>query len=219
MIATNQDTTAMNPTERDLDLLRVLTSCTRVLLVDHIAAVWWPRCQNANRAWHRLEALRRYGWLERHTVCVHPIIHAKKPLFAWMPGQDDPDADRITHQAQLRWNETACPTEVFVSSRKTSGLLGCHVYGLPPLERRDHELHVASVYVQYRMCHQAMADMWVAAFALPKTGYRESRPDAILRDHSGRLVRAIRACGRCRSPQLEGFHDYCVEQSLPYELW
>ena len=112
-----------------------------------------------------------------------------------------------------------CPTEVIVSSRETASLLGSSVYGLPPLERRDHELHVSAVYVQYEICHKEMADMWVAAFALPKTGYRESRPDAMLRNTAGESLRAIRACGRCRATQLERFHNYCVEQSLPYELW
>jgi hypothetical protein len=219
MIANIRNITAMNPTDRDLDLLRVLTTCTRVLSVGQIAAVWWADCQNANTVRHRLKTLECCGWLEQHSINAHPVIHMKEPLFAWIPGKDDPNADHIAHQATHRMAQPSCTTDVCVASRKAACALGSPAYGLPSLERRDHELHIASVFVQYKTWRQPMADWWIASFALPRTGYRESRPDAMLRKTTGHFVRAIRAVGRCQATQVERFHDYCVEHSLPYELW
>lgn len=209
----------MIPTDRDLDLLQVLTTCTRVLSVGQIASVWWPDCQNVNTVLHRLKNLERCGWLEQYSINVRPVIHVKEPLFAWIPGQEDPNADHIAHQAKPRLAQPSCTTDVCVASRKAACALGSPACGLPPLERRDHELHIASVYVHYKTCRQAVADLWVGASILPRTGYRESCPDAMLRDSTGQLVRAIRTVGRCQATQVERFHDYCVEHSLPYELW
>ena len=53
----------------------------------------------------------------------------------------------------------------------------------------------------------------------PKAGFRIKNPDAFLLDDSGKPMRVVESAGRYGIPQIESFHQHCVERDLPYELW
>ena len=141
------------------------------------------------------------------------------PLFRWKPGAQEPDAERISRQTQTRWSQPARPMAVYVASPRAACLFGSTARGLPPVEHRNHDLWLASVYVRYRTMYPRLADLWVGEHALPKAGYRVKDPDAFLRDKDGRVLCVIESTGRYSEAQIESFHEHCAEYDLPYELW
>lgn len=209
----------MTITERDLDLLETLTLRVPMLTLRQTAELWWPEARSQRAARQRLALLAKSGWIQQHTVNVHPPLATLRPLFAWKPGAEDPDAERIACESRARWFQPARPTEVCVASPRAAGLFGSTARGLPSLEHRDHDLRLAAVYVHYRHALPRLATLWVGQSARPKAGYRLKDPDALLRHDKGRIRRAIQVAGRWNAAQIESFHEYCVDSDLPYELW
>ena len=207
-------------TTRDLDLLETLTLRVRMLTVAHVLRIWWSEAGSQGSARRRLALLTQAGWIEQHIINAHPPLLVLRPLFAWKPGADDPDAEHIAFQTRSRrWSQAARPTEVCVASPRTACLLGSTARKLPPPEHRDHDLRLAAVYTHYRVNHPRLAGSWVGEHALPKAGYRIKDPDAYLRDGNGRVFRVIESAGRYCAAQVESFHEHCVEYDLAYELW
>ena len=206
-------------TARDLDLLDTLTSRVRILPLHLAAQGWWPEARNQGTARRRLDLLAQAGWIECHIINAHPLLPVLQPLFTWEPGQDAPEADRIASAARSRWSQPARPLEVCVASSQAACLLGSTARRLPPPEHRDHDLRLAAVYVHYRTVLPALAELWIGQHALAKAGYQVKDPDALLCDENGRVLRVIESAGRNGAPQIERFHQHCVEFDLPYELW
>jgi hypothetical protein len=209
----------MTLTPRDIDLLQSLSNHIRILSVDHIAAIWWPDAKNQRTTRHRLGELKHWGWIMQYTVNAHPPLPVTSPLFTWMPGTSGPDAERIACESRARWSQPSCPTEICVATPVTAGLFGSATRRLPPPEHRDHDLRLAAVYTYYRTHRRQMTNLWVGKHALPKVGYQQKSPDAVLRDSDGRVIGVIHSAGRYHTAQVESLHSYCVENNLPYELW
>ena len=55
--------------------------------------------------------------------------------------------------------------------------------------------------------------------ARPKAGFRIKDPDAFLIDAAGKVRRVIESGGKYEPDRVEAFHDHCVTEGLPYELW
>ena len=199
--------------------METLTRRVRLLPMHLAAQVWWPDARNQGTARRRLDLLARAGWIECHLINAHPLLPVLRPLFTWEPGQDAPDAERIASQSRSRWSQPARPLEVCVASSLAACLLGSTARRLPPPEHRDHDLRLAAVYVHYRAVFPRLAELWIGQHALAKAGYQIKDPDALLRDENGRVLRVIESAGRNSAPQIERFHEHCVEFDLPYELW
>ena len=206
-------------TPRDQDFFRVLTQCVRVLMTEQAAAIWWPENTASRTVHRRLAQLARHGWIERHVINAHPLLPVVKPLFAWSPGDEEPDAERIAAVTQNRWTLPAEPTEIVVASARTASLLGSTSRSLPPPEHRDHDLRLSAVYVHYRLKHAQLAKLWLGEHALSKAGFRVKDPDAFLMDANRRVLRVIESAGRYGPQQVASFHEHCAEFDLPYELW
>lgn len=206
-------------TPRDLDLLETLTCRVTMVTARQAIDLWWPNCTGPHRARRCLRRLVKNGLIKRYIINVHPLLPVHRPLFRWRPGVAAPDAERIAAETRARWSQPARPTEVLVASPQTACLMGSSVRRLPPIERRDHTLRLASVYLQYRITLPHLAGLWVGEPALPRSEPGSRGFNALLRDDSGRPLRAIQAVGRWSPDQAERFHAHCAEAELPYELW
>ena len=209
----------MNLTERDLDLIQTLTMRVPMLMVQHVAEVWWPAAVNLHTVNRRIAQLSKAGWIERHIVNAYPSPPGLRPLFSWQPGGDNPDVDRLAQQLPRRWPQQTRPTEVVVATPRTASLLGSAARGLPPLDRRHHDLRVGAVYVHYRRTCPELAGRWVGRDARPKAGEGLKDPDAVLQLGPGSIRCVIQIAGNWEATQVVNFHDYCVASNLPYQLW
>jgi len=108
---------------------------------------------------------------------------------------------------------------VCVASPITANMMGSAACNLPRLEQRDHDLLLAEVFVQYHAEIPNVTDHWHGEHIRAKAGYRIKDPDVFLSDSNGRVIKVIESAGCYSTRQVESFHDYCAECSLPYELW
>jgi hypothetical protein len=84
---------------------------------------------------------------------------------------------------------------------------------------QTHDVHVAVVFLRFRSQFPELVNRWVSEAAI--LGTREDRseklPDALLELDTGPKI--IEFGGSYPKEKVEGFHAYCEDQSLPYELW
>ncbi|MBL8826762.1 MAG: hypothetical protein JNM18_07225 [Planctomycetaceae bacterium] len=206
-------------TDRDLDLLATLTLRVRMLALVHCGELGWSDLRNLAPTVKRLERLAKAGLIESHLINARPLLPTEQPLVAWRPGDGPIDAERISQQTQARWNAAAHPLTVYVATSRTACLYGGTVRGLPPMERRDHELRLASVYVHYRRRLPTEAIGWISIPDLPITDERTKGFDACIHDDNGRFVRIVHCAGRYGPEHVERLHQRCQAHDLPYELW
>ncbi len=206
-------------TSRDLDLLETLTRRVRLLTVHQVAELWWPDGNRQRPARGRLERLFAAKLIELHRMNVHPLLPVNAPLFAWQPGEAEPDFEQLAAHCRDRWNKPAVPMTVCVAAPLTANLLGSTARSVPKREHRNHDLRLASVYVAYRLRKPQLAELWLGEHALPKAGYRIKDPDAFLRRPNGDVLRVIESAGRYDATRVESFHDHCEANEFPYELW
>jgi hypothetical protein len=206
-------------TSRDHDLLETLTCRVSVLTAALAAQLTASGKSRRGIVRRRLRRLASANWLELQTVNAHPLLPVTNPIFAWQPGDDDPDAERLSQLARRRWSRPARPMEVCIASRRAASLFASTAGGRFSQRQVDHDLRLASVYVHYRVHHSELARRWIGEHALPKAGYRIKDPDAFLRDGYGCVFHVIESAGRYTPRQIESFHEYCVENQLGYELW
>ena len=205
-------------TSRDLDLLDTLTLRVRLLTLRQVTELWWPTGENQRCARRRLECLATAKLVEIHRVNAHPLLPVRSPLFAWQPGDADPDCEQLAESCK-RWIRPAVPMTVCVAAPLAANLLGSTACGVPHRDHRNHDLRLASVYAAYRRQKPLLAALWVGEHGLPKAGHRIKDPDAFLRRKDGRVVRVIESAGRYSEVQVQSFHDHCEANELPYELW
>lgn len=205
-------------TSRDWDLIATLTGRVRILAADQLAKLWAVSRRNRRVLSRRMNRLAEAALLELHTINAH-VLTPTRPLYAWCPGDPEPDAQLVSQNARTRWSFAAVPTLVCVAAPLAGNLYGSTSCRLPKPEHRDHDLLLAAVYVHYRTCHPSTAAFWIGEHVLPKAGYRVKDPDAFLRNAQGQVIRVIESSGRYSPEQVESFHEHCAEQELPYELW
>ena len=206
-------------TRRDLDIVETLTRRVRVLSLTQISAIWWTAAGSHRVTRRHLRRLVSGDLVVRTTVNTVAVQSVDRPLFNWRPGKREPDHRRVSSDARSRWNRAPVPTEVYLASRRAANLFGSTAGHLPRVEQIDHDLLLAEVYVLYRRDRPAEADRWIGEDTLPKAGYLIKDPDAFLVSRDGVTTRVIESAGAYSSKQIESFHQHCLEQSLPYELW
>ena len=206
-------------TERDLDLLDALTLRVRLLTLRQVTELWWPTGENQRCARRRLECLEVAQLIEIHRVNAHPLLPVTSPLFAWAPGDAEPDCEQLAARCSQRWSQPAVPMTVCVAAPLAANLMGSTACGLPHRDHWNHDLRLASVYTAYRLQRPKLATMWIGEHGLPKAGHRIKDPDAFLRHKNGQNVRVIESAGRYSESQVQSFHDHCEAHDLPYELW
>jgi hypothetical protein len=208
----------MTLTPRDIDIAYTLTRRVRLLTLDQVVQLWWFESCSYQTAWHRLRALAREQWVQLATINLITIA-VEEPLVAWQPGQEEPNAEAISHAAQVRWNGVATPTAVVFAGPRAANVYASNAGRLAAVNHRNHDAHLGAVYTVYRTQRSHEAVDWVGEDARPKAGFRIKDPDAWLIDSGGRPYRVIESAGAYTVAQVQAFHEHCVEHELPYELW
>lgn len=110
-------------------------------------------------------------------------------------------------------------TTVVAASRMCANMFGGHGGRLPREIERTHDIHLARVYLLYRLRQPSVLPFWTFEERLRKERGRASEmlPDVILRGPG--MHQAIEFGGAYSKEKLEAFHSYCSERNLSYEVW
>ncbi len=200
----------------DQAIVSALTCQVRVLSLDQIRRGWNQPTEDARRQLARLvssKLIQTAEWM----VVPPPIDRA--PMFVWKPGDESPDAWRLSQAVQARWRKSASRHTVYQATNLAARLFGSSAGRPSRVHERQHDLLLAEVFVRYREELPSLAAYWVGEEALPKAEYGVKNPDAFLIDEESRPRRVIESAGAYSQQQVESFHEYCRLARLPYELW
>jgi hypothetical protein len=81
-----------------------------------------------------------------------------------------------------------------------------------------HDLNVAELYLHHRR-GGLPACCWTAEDRLPGSWPLKERPDAVVRNQTGDLVRAVEYGGDYPASRLEELHAGLASIRLAYEIW
>lgn len=209
---------ALSLTKRDRDILEALTHAVRVFSLEQIARTWWPLASTA-AASARLRALVQCKLLQIQIAPAHPELELHSPLIEWSSGDRAPDYGALAYRLQHRWTMPLRRTHCVSATRLAASMFSGHGGRFPREVERTHDIHLAAVYLLYRLRSPELLSGWKHEEELrheqPRKGAR--LPDVVLQTNAG--PRAIEFGGSYPKKKLEAFHLYCVERSLPYEVW
>jgi hypothetical protein len=98
-------------------------------------------------------------------------------------------------------------------------MFGGHGGRFPRESEETHDVHLAAVYLKYRIENPVAASRWMHEEEIRLT--RNSRsgklPDALIQ--GGRERHVVEFGGAYKKAKLIAFHDYCKAQGLSYEVW
>jgi hypothetical protein len=212
-------------TPRDEDILLTLTEKGRLLDKELLALIWWSVSRSGRiEARRRAEKLVAVGLLRRLIVLTRPLPPLDAPVLAWDPScPSRPDFARAAGVFRSRWSKPPRSTAVYIATPKAAAMTGGVAPGLKHPLQASHDRAVMSVYQKLKREHPALAASWLGedCIAWPR-GLRVRRPDAVLRDESGRAAVAVEiggsgaAYGRAR---LEEWHEHFASLGIPYLFW
>lgn len=207
-------------TDRDHQVLEVLTKRVRTLSNEQVARIWWPQAEDSAASAHRsLRRLIAAGFLLSGRGMAHPLLPLTEPVATWKPGSPEPDADAIAYRLASRWTSPSRVVTWYSASRAAAGLTGGYGGRSSRTSELTHDIHLAEVFLHMANTRPAAAQTWVSEPSLFANGLgRYDRlPDAIAWEHD--RPRAIEFAGRYTASKLREFHDFCSCRDLPYELW
>lgn len=209
-----------NLTPRDHDILDALTLRVRVMSIRQIAGTWFGRTADpARHAARRLLALEAAGLIEQHSMPARPELLLAQPLVNWQPGTEPPDFDNLAYTLEIRWKAPAVPTDIVIASRAAGNWMGGSGGRLPRRSEVSHDLTLARLYLAWRLRGPRAGRRWISESSLRQEGFGEDDrlPDAIVEEDGRRCV--IELGGAYSAAKLRDFHEFCLENEWPYELW
>jgi len=223
--ATKSNTVAVSLTDRDHEVLTVLTLRVRAMTIQQIATVWWtdipgaPAKRSLAEARRRLQVLARDGLVEITALLAHPEIELIAPLAVWQPGLPPPDIGSVAHAAKSRWSRPHVTTEFVTATVEAGRLMGGEGGRQPKTSEASHDMHLAAVYLRMRRELRTRSENWRSeARVLAEQGRASDKlPDALVRD--GKCTTAIEFVGEYSAAKLAAFHEYCNHKNYGYELW
>jgi hypothetical protein len=81
-----------------------------------------------------------------------------------------------------------------------------------------HDLSVSELYLHYRK-RGLPGRCWTSEARLGRDWPIKERPDAVLRDEAGAIVRALEYGGDYTARRLAELHSGLSSIGLPYEIW
>lgn len=208
-------------TDRDREILHVLTHRVRVLTLSQIARTWYADAANpARAALRRVRDLSAAGLVERLTVVSHPELMLAAPVFRWTPGDTEPDFGPISYRLRCRWTKPARGTTIVTATRAANHRLGGYIGDRRPRRSETtHDVHLSLVYLWFRQYRPALAKRWISEHEQYASGggRNERLPDAIIRDRKGDSRLVVEFAGSYSKSKLIEFHE--AVSSTPYQLW
>lgn len=207
-------------TARDDAILDALSRRVRVVSQEQVLRTWWPEASSsAPAARRRLCELQEAKLLRQVRLNARPLLPLEAPLFAWAPGESDPDPDALAYQFQSRWCEPPRTTTVLVATSKTRAQYGAGSRGRVNGSSLTHDLHVTELYLRLLRTDPEAASAWVGEDMRPKAGFRLKDPDAVLEFPDGRPPRIVEFAGAYDARHVRDFHEDCRRRRRVYELW
>ncbi|MFT4556160.1 MAG: hypothetical protein ACI92S_001500 [Planctomycetaceae bacterium] len=212
-------TTTIALTQRDTELLEALTLRIRVLSIDQISRTWWPDSATAETANRRVRQLVDAGYLSRVSLMAHPETPVHEAVCVWTQDDVVPDFGAVAWRLNSRWLEPLINTDCVIATRFAGRFFGGYGGRKPRRAETTHDLHLSAVFLQMRTNQPRRSASWSSEEERKKAaGHGEKLPDAIVSD--GKCKTAIELGGKSYDREkLEGFHKFCVEQNLSYEIW
>lgn len=212
--------TGLNLSQRDDEVLDALTLRVRVMSIHQIARCWFGNLRNPVRqAARRVSTLAQAGLVEQATMPARPELALDRPLVTWMPGDLEPEFERLATILDARWKEPATPAEIVIATRKAGNFRGGGGGRWPRRSEVSHDLTLAGLYLAWRRGRRSRDAEWISEARLRHEGFgdEDRLPDAMIQEAGRR--RAIELAGAYGAAKLRDFHRFCAERELPYELW
>lgn len=208
-------------TSWEQDLLFVLANHVRILSLSQVAHTWWAgQRQASRRARESVQSMQQQGWVTLRRVLARPIVSLSHPLHISTSGSRQPGFDLLSKTLRSRARTDAKMTQILVATPKTRDLFGNgRVKGARlKLTQMTHDLHVTEIFLVYRR-NKVDLRGWLSEDELPETWPLRQRPDALLVDSQGELLRAIEYGGDYPIDRLVALHNAFTSIDLPYEIW
>jgi hypothetical protein len=200
-------------------IVRVLVNSVRVMTITQIASIWWTDTPwGRNRASAALKRLASEGWLHMQPALSRRIQSFVSPLIAWRPGENRPDFAAVARSLHQRArSDVRCVKIVFAASRAVI-FFGSGRAPSVKLTQMTHDLNVSQLYLHYR--RSGLPDRcWTSEDRLPRDWPLKLRPDALLRNKAGIVVRALDYGGDYPAGRLAQLHAGLSRIGLGYEIW
>ena len=207
----------MRPHEEQI--VRAVSDSVRVLAIQQIALTWWTDSRwGRSRAKAAMASLAKEGWLRMQRVLSRPIISAVGPMLDWNCGDVVPDFAALTRTLHHRSMCDAKLITVVFATRRAVAMFGNGRAPAVKLTQMTHDLNVSEVFLHYRRSGLPTG-RWVAEDRLADNWPIRQRPDAVLRDETGNIVRAVEYGGDYPPSRLAELHDGLSSIGLSYEVW
>lgn len=212
--------------KRDKRILESLLTCVPVMSFNQIAEYFLQSDEaNTRRA---LERLIKLDLIEEISCASRVSPRLDGPIVNWNPGEIAPDPYRIANLLQSRWERLRLVRRVHY----TIGARMRNLFGIPhppirPLQV-SHDFGVAEVYLLYCARLLKPTQRWIGDIAyrnaqspeisrLISTG--SQKPDALVVENSGLIVKAIEFGGVYNAKRIIKFHQWCQRKEVSYEIW
>lgn len=209
-----------NLTERDAEILSVLTQRVRVLSAEQLGRTWWKGCATpTQQATARMKTLEEAGLVISYRALAHPEIQLPEPVIRWGPGDQEPAFGPASYRLQSRWTKPFVSTTCFVASKRAGRVSGGFGGRRSRTSEQTHDIHLSAVFLRYRAAAPDLVPRWTseAAILRNRDHRRGKLPDAMVVD--GDYCRIIEFGGSYGKKKIEAFHNHCLNEDIPYEIW
>ncbi len=195
--------------EDHLELFSTLTHKVRVLTVLQIARTW-PKVLS------HLKRLEEEGLIFSFMTVAHPELTLLHPVIKWSKSGALPDFAKASYNLRGRWNQSGIATKCIIASRLTGRMFGGHGGRYPRESEETHDIHLAAVYLRFRLDAPTLAAGWIHEEEIKRDRKqrRGKLPDALVCKQ-----RVIEFGGAYKKNKLISFHRFCEARNLEYEVW
>jgi hypothetical protein len=200
-------------------IVRVLTNSVRVMTIVQVARTWWTDTRwGRDRASAAMKRLASEGWLHVQRALARPVQSFVSPLIAWRPGRRRPEFDAVARSLHQRAMADAKPVKVVFAASRAVIFFGTGRAPSVKLTQLTHDLNVSELYLHHR--RNGLSDRcWASEDRLPRDWPLKERPDALLRNEAGDVVRAVEYGGDYPASRLAELHAGLSRIELGYDIW
>ena len=211
-------------THRDREVLEVLSHRTRLLTEQQIARTWWSDQRHGLRNCRaRMKELTSGGYVDSLNVLAREEMPLREPLVTWSPELAEPDFGKLAWALKRRWEQArTVPTRVVHATRRTKQEHNGSVGGRQPRSAEvSHDIHVGTVFLNYRKHASPLAENWIHEDQLREEyGGKMSTSeicDAMIRKPGEAPSLIVEVGGSYRAEKLQAFAN--TWSHLPYVIW